>query len=111
MRYQYRGGKVEEFYQRDDVIERAILEVLLSFDVQPGDSLDVILAQYHTERKGIRKNEFCTGLVHLMDRGLLRMLEFRFYLTDAGFDLLNRTKGVRFNNDPSLIDEQFGIAA
>ncbi|MEI6306554.1 MAG: hypothetical protein WCP33_07010, partial [Deltaproteobacteria bacterium] len=82
MRYTHQNSLIpEEYYQQDIIIERAIFEMLLSSDMQPGDSLDFISAQHQIERKGICRKDFNLGLVHLKDRGLLEMREYRFHLT------------------------------
>jgi len=93
MRYAERAGaKTEDHYRNVCSVEHAIIEVLLSRDMRPGDSIDIILAQYLAERKGLSRNEFSAGVAQLMDLGLLCLRENRFYLTDAGFDVLYRVK-------------------
>ncbi len=72
--------------------ECAIFEVLLSRDMRPGDSIDIILAQHQTERMGIGSIEFSVGVVQLLDDGLLAMRDTLFYLTEAGFAALKRMR-------------------
>jgi len=100
-----------EYYQRDIIIERAIFEMLLSSDMQPGDSLDFISAQHQIVHKGISRKDLYLGLVHLKDRGLLEMREYRFYLTTAGFDMLNRVKHEWFVEAPGFMADQLAYAA
>ena len=77
-------------YQQALAIEQAILDLLHSREMLPGDSINIIHAQYEIERKGIDRNDFSTGVVQLLDRGLLDMRGNVFYLTNAGFKALNR---------------------
>ena len=77
-------------YPQDGATKQAILELLQSRNMQPGDSINIILAQFEIERKGIGNTEFSFGVVQLLDNGLLNMQGNAFYLTDAGFEALRR---------------------
>jgi hypothetical protein len=79
-------------YPRDGATKQAILELLQSRDMRPGDSINIILAQFEVERRGIDHTEFSVGVVQLLDNGLLDMQGNTFYLTDAGFDALRHGK-------------------
>lgn len=73
---------------RDAATRQAILDVLQARDMRPGDSINIILAQFEIERKGINTTEFSVGVVQLLDNGLLDMQGYVFYLTEAGFEAL-----------------------
>ena len=75
-------------YRQNGATGQAILELLLARDMQPGDSINIILAQFEIERKGIDTTEFSVGVVQLLENGLLDMQGNAFYLTDAGFEAL-----------------------
>jgi len=80
----------EKTYLRDRATRQAIFELLQARDMRPGDSINIILAQFEIERKGIDNTEFSTGVVQLLDKGLLNMQGNAFYLTAAGFEALRR---------------------
>jgi len=69
---------------------QAIIDLLQSRNMQAGDSINIILAQFEIERKGIGKNAFSAGVVLLLDRGWLDMHGNVFYLTYLGFEALKR---------------------
>lgn len=75
-------------YPEDGATRQAIFELLQTRDMRPGDSINIILAQFEIERKGIGNTEFSAGVVQLLDSGLLDMQGNAFYLTDAGFEAL-----------------------
>jgi hypothetical protein len=75
-------------YRQNKAARQAIIELLLVRDMRPGDSINIILAQFEIERKGIDNTEFSVGVVQLLDNGLLDMRGNAFYLTDAGFEAL-----------------------
>jgi len=80
----------EKTHLRDRATRQAIFELLQARDMRPGDCINIILAQFEIERKGIDNAEFSTGVVQLLDKGLLNMQGNAFYLTDAGFEALRR---------------------
>ncbi len=75
---------------------QAILDLLQRRDMRPGDSINIILAQFEIERKGIGNAEFSAGVMQLLDNGLLNMQGNVFYLTYAGFEALRRTRNVTY---------------
>jgi len=75
-------------FQQNGATGQAILELLLARDMRPGDSINIILAQFEIERKGIDTTEFSVGGVQLLENGLIDMQGNAFYLTDAGFEAL-----------------------
>lgn len=77
-------------HPRSGATELVILDLLLSRDMRPGDSINIILAQYEVEQRGIGTIDFSVGVVQLLERGLLDMQGNVFYLTGAGFDALRR---------------------
>ncbi len=85
-----------ESHVRDGATRQAIFELLQSRDMRPGDSINIVLAQFEIERKGIDNNEFSAGVVQLLDNGVLGMQGNAFYLTHAGFEAL-RYGGDRAN--------------
>ncbi len=72
-------------HQRNCLIKRVILDVLLAHKIQPGDSIDVIRAEHEIKQKGINKSEFSEAMVQLLDHGLIEMQGNAFCLTQAGF--------------------------
>lgn len=81
-------AEIGKSHPRSRAIEQVILDLLKSRDMRPGDSINIILAQYEVERRGINTIDFSAGVVLLLERGLLDMQGNVFYLTDAGFDAL-----------------------
>ncbi len=79
-------------YRLDGATGQAILELLKARDMRPGDSINIILAQFEIERRGIGNNEFSAGVVQLLNKGLLDMQGNAFYLTNAGFEALRHGK-------------------
>jgi hypothetical protein len=77
-------------YPRDKITRQAIFELLQARDMRPGDSINIILAQFEIERKGIDTTEFSAGMVQFLGNGLLDIQGNAFYLTTAGFDALRR---------------------
>ncbi|HEX9078597.1 MAG TPA: hypothetical protein VF795_03340 [Desulfuromonadaceae bacterium] len=81
-------GEHDRDYPRYEATGRAILELMRARDMRPGDSINIILAQFEIERRGIGNTEFSAGVVQLLNRGLLNMQGNAFYLTSAGFEAL-----------------------
>lgn len=77
-----------EEHLQSRAIEPVILDLLRSRDMRPGDSINIILAQYESERRGISTAEFSAVVVRLLERGLLNIQGNAFYLTEAGFAAL-----------------------
>ena len=77
-----------ESYIQDGATRQAIFELLQSRNMRPGDSINIILAQFEIERRGIDNNKFSTGVVQLLDNRILDMQGNAFYLTNAGFEAL-----------------------
>lgn len=82
------GAEHDRAHLRDSTTRQAILELLHARDMRPGDCINIILAQFEIERRGIGNTEFSAGVVQLLDNGLLDMQGNAFYLTDAGFKVL-----------------------
>ncbi len=75
-------------------IERAILEMLQSYDAGPGDLVDVFVVQHEIEqRTGIDRYQFSAGVAQLLSRGVISLMGNAFYLTDAGYEALKQGKG------------------
>lgn len=102
-----------EGHLRSRAIERVILDLLQSRDMQPGDSINIILAQYESERRGINTGEFSAVVVRLLERGLLNMQGNAFYLTDEGFAALRREGrvGMRIGMPAHWVDGRHPAAA
>ncbi|MBI2354124.1 MAG: hypothetical protein HYV06_03685, partial [Deltaproteobacteria bacterium] len=79
-------------HPRSGAIDQVILDLLQSRDMRPGDSINIILAQYEVEQRGFNTVDFSTGVVQLLERGLLDMQGNVFYLTGAGFEALRRDR-------------------
>ena len=93
MRKQARANMThDESHVQDGATRQAILELLQSRNMRPGDSINIILAQFEIERRGIDNNKFSTGVVQLLDSGVLDMQGNAFYLTHAGFEALRHGK-------------------
>ena len=74
--------------------ERAILEYMQSSNAGPGDHMDIFVAQYEIERRGIEYSQFSSGMAQLLKRGVISLMGSAFFLTDAGYAALKRDKGV-----------------
>jgi len=85
-----RGAEGQEDFGGHDAALRAIINLLQSRNMQPGESINIILAKFEMERKGIGRNAFSVGLVLLLDRGWLDMQGNVFYLTPLGFEALKK---------------------
>lgn len=98
------GGGTEMHYQQRPENEeqespdghatalRAVIDLLQSRNVQAGDSINILLAQFELERRGIDKKEFSAGVVLLLGRGWLDMQGNVFYITPIGYQALMRDK-------------------
>jgi hypothetical protein len=83
-------------------IERAIIELLQSYDAGPGDLVDVFVAQHEIERKGIGHSQFSAGVAQLLSRGVISLRGNSFFLTEAGYEAVKRTEvgGCRRSRHP-----------
>jgi len=77
-------------HSHDPAVELAILELLRSYDMRPGDTVDIYRMQDDIERKGFGIKQFSAGMVQLLTRGMLSMRNNLFCLTEAGFEVLKQ---------------------
>jgi hypothetical protein len=79
-------------HQKDSLIKRAILDLLLAQKTQPGASIDLILTEHELKRCGINKREFSQAIAQLLDLGLIEMRGNTFHLSNAGFNAFQQDK-------------------
>lgn len=80
-------------HAQEPAVELVILELLRSYGVRPGDSIDIYRMQEDMGRKGVDIRKFSAGIVQLLDRGVFVMRSNLFRLSGAGFEVLKSGKG------------------
>lgn len=76
---------IDSDQQRNSLIKRAILDLLLSHGTQPDATIDIIRAEHESRCKGISKIEFSRAMMQLLELGVIEMRDNAFHLTKVGF--------------------------